>query len=319
MSRPASTLMPAESAAKGELFEYRGWRGRLETAPNPFGQSGRERKILRDRWGIEYLFDPVSDLVYCSPRFSQESLESCYQSPSATLNTDDFQNFNRAEWEKSGHRSLVVSRLKVNLVQRYLKPPARVLDVGCHMGLFVMLLQEAGFDGAGMDVAVPAIETGTKIIGVKNLQIATIEHANLPPESFDGLVIWDVLEHVANLMEVMDHCAAAIKPGGYFFAQVPNHRGITARLKTFAAKVGLTRGKYNHFGFPWHLFHFSPRSLDALVKRVGMETVEIASFNHRSKSGQVRGPMTRFMERMALSDYIYIVARKTKAKTRGSR
>jgi cyclopropane fatty-acyl-phospholipid synthase-like methyltransferase len=176
--------------------------------------------------------------------------------------------------------------------------------------LFVLLAQEAGLDAHGMDVSAPAIDVGLRRIGARNLTVGTIEDASVAPASFDGLVIWDVLEHLYNLMEVMEHCAAALRDGGYFFAQVPNHRGISARLKTAAAKLHLTRGKFNHFGFPWHLYHFSPRSLDALMRRAGLTTVEIASFSHRSKLGQSRGPVTKMIERMALSDYLYVVARK---------
>ena len=300
----------ADQATEGSQIEYRGWRGRLTTGVNPFGTSGRERCIVHDRWGIRYLHDPVSDLVFCSPRFSQESLEACYQSPTAHTDVRTFENFDRALWESSRRRSYLVSRLKMNLINRYLSPGARVLDVGCHMGLFVLLCQEAGYDARGMDVSAPAIETGIRSVGAQNLRVAMIESADVEPESIDGLVIWDVLEHLYNLMEVMQACADAIKPGGYFFAQIPNHRGLSARLKTIAARIGLTGGKFNHFGFPWHLYHFSPRSLDLLMQRVGLKTVEIASVSHRSKLGQMRGPFTRFVERMALSDYLYVVARK---------
>jgi SAM-dependent methyltransferase len=152
----------------------------------------------------------------------------------------------------------------------------------------------------------------------KNLRVGTIERAGVAPESFDALVIWDVIEHLYNPMEVMEHCAAALKTGGYFFAQVPNHRGISARLKTIASRAGLTGGAFNHFGFPWHLYHFSPRSLDLLMPRAGLQTVEIASFSHRSKLGQSRGPITRFVERSALSDYLYVVARKGSSVRQGS-
>ena len=134
----------ADQATEGSQIEYRGWRGRLTTGVNPFGTSGRERCIVHDRWGIRYLHDPVSDLVFCSPRFSQESLEACYQSPTAHTDVRTFENFDRALWESSRRRSYLVSRLKMNLINRYLSPGARVLDVGCHMGLFVLLCQEAG-------------------------------------------------------------------------------------------------------------------------------------------------------------------------------
>ena len=47
----------------GELVECRGWRGVLEDVEDPFGESGKERIILRDCYGIGYFHDPASDLV----------------------------------------------------------------------------------------------------------------------------------------------------------------------------------------------------------------------------------------------------------------
>ena len=190
-----------------------------------------------------------------------------------------------------------------------------VLDVGCHLGLFVMLAQEAGFACTGIDVSADAIKIGAEQLGIPSLSACTLDHAGFAPESFDGLVIWDVLEHLYDLTNVMQQCATVLKPDGYFFAQVPNHRGVTARLKTLACKLRIRRGRFHHFGFPWHLYHFSPRSLDVLVRRAGLETVRIRSYSHRSKSGAAQRGIPAWInqriESLALSDYLYIVARKT--------
>ena len=127
-------------------------------------------------------------------------------------------------------------------------------------------------------------------------------------------MIWDVLEHLYDVSDVMQQCAALLKPDGYFFAQVPNHRGLSARLKALACKLRIRGGRFHHFGFPWHLYHFSPRSLDLLVRRAGLETLQIRSYSHRSKIGApgrgIPAWINQRVEQLALSDYLYIVARK---------
>jgi 2-polyprenyl-3-methyl-5-hydroxy-6-metoxy-1,4-benzoquinol methylase len=309
------------------VLECRGWVGRLEPGANPFGASGRERLLLTDRQGIGYWHDPVSDIVYASPRFTRESLREQYQRAGAHIDTRTYAGFDRGAWERSGDRSYHVSRLKLELVKGRLGPTAaaqqdaghkaRILDVGCHVGLFVMLAQEAGFDCCGIDVSADAICAGTAHLGLRGLRAATLQEAGFEDASFDGVVAWDVLEHVPDLMDLMAHCARVLRPGGWFFAQVPNHRGVTARLKTLASRAGLRGGRYHHFGFPWHLYHFSPRSLDLLVRRAGMEPVQIASFSHRTKDGRPpRGALAwvnRGLERLSLSDYLYVVARRSAA------
>ena len=298
----------------GDDIEFRGWRGRLEPGVNPFGASGRERLVLKDDAGIEYWHDPVSDVLYSSPRFSRQSLDLSYQEPDAHIDTRQFLEFDQAAWQRTADRSYIVSKLKVDLISRWLAPGATVMDVGCHLGLFVMLAQQAGFDCRGTDVSADAIKIGTEQLAIPGLSACTLENAGFEPRSFDGLVIWDVLEHLYDLGDVMQQCAALLKPNGYFFAQVPNHRGISARLKALACKLRLRSGRFYHFGFPWHLYHFSPRSLDLLVRRAGLETVQIRSYSHRSKLGTAgRGIpswVNRRVEQLALSDYLYIVARK---------
>ncbi len=298
----------------GDDIEFRGWRGRLEPGVNPFGPSGRERVVVKDNSGVEYWHDPVSDILFTSPRFSRTSLDLSYQEPDAHIDTRQFLDFDRNAWQRSADRSFIVSKLKVDLISRWLAPGAAVLDVGCHLGLFVMLAQEAGFDCRGTDVSADAIKIGTEQLAIPGLSACTLEDAGFEPGSFDGLVIWDVLEHLYDLTDVMQQCVALLKSGGYFFAQVPNHRGISARLKALACKLRLRGGRFHHFGFPWHLYHFSPRSLDLLVRRAGLETLQIRSYSHRSKIGApgrgIPAWMNQRVEQLALSDYLYIVARK---------
>lgn len=298
----------------GELVECRGWRGLLEPGVNPFGASGRERRVVVDEFGIEYWHDPVTDIYFASPRFSQDSLNRAYQRATSHIDTSQFEDFDRPAWERAGDRHYQVSRLKVELVSQWVPAGGRILDVGCHVGLFVMLAREAGFESEGIDVSEEAIRVGTESLGIPRLVAGTLETAGFEPERFDGLVIWDVLEHLYNLVEVMEHCVTVLRPGGYLFAQVPNHRGITARLKTLACMLGARGRRYWHFGFPWHLYHFSPASLRHLASVVDLETVEIRSFSHRSKDGRSnRGPIGRlneWIERQALSDYLFVVARK---------
>jgi 2-polyprenyl-3-methyl-5-hydroxy-6-metoxy-1,4-benzoquinol methylase len=318
----ATTTNPSAAVTAGgdppePLVECRGWMGRLEPGVNPFGASGRERLVLTDDMGIGYWHDPVSDIFYASPRFSRESLRDQYQRAAAHIDTRIYVDFDRRAWRERGDRSYHVSRLKLDLVERWLGPtvePRRILDVGCHVGLFVLLAQEAGFDCRGIDVSADAIRAGTEHLGLRGLRAATLEEAGFADGSFDGLVVWDVLEHVPDLANLVAHCARVLRPGGFFFAQVPNHRGVSARLKTLASRAGLRGRRYHHFGFPWHLYHFSPRSLALLVRRAGMEPVEIASFSHRTKDGRPpRGALrllNRGIERLSLSDYLYVVARR---------
>ncbi len=306
----AQALRSTPPFRAGQRVAVRGWEGALEPGRNPFGDSGRERTLLVDDLGIHYRHDPVSDIVYASPRFSEADLHREYQRAASHVDTALFRSFDRALWARRGDRSYQVSRLKVELVRQRLPSGGRVLDVGCHVGLFVLLAAEAGLDAHGIDLCAEAVRTGTRSVGAPNLRAGTVETADYAPASFDGIVAWDVLEHLSNVVEVMQRCGELLRPGGWLFAQVPNHRGLGARIKTLSCQLRLRGGSYRHFGFPWHLYHFSPRSLRLLVRRAGLEPVQVRSFSHWSKDGRGGARIVEAVERLALSDYIYVVARR---------
>ena len=73
------------------------------------------------------------------------------------------------------------------------------------------------------------------------LVAGTLESAAFEPERFDGLVIWDVLEHLYNLVEVMEHCVAVLRPGGYLFATI--HRAENREPAALRAERALYRAR----------------------------------------------------------------------------
>ena len=63
-----------------------------------------------------------------------------------------------------------------------------------------------------------------------DLYCSTLEHANLPPASFDVVTLWDVLEHVPEPAAFMKLCRELLKPGGKVFLNVPDLDSFEARL-----------------------------------------------------------------------------------------
>ena len=88
--------------------------------------------------------------------------------------------------------------------------------------------------------------------------------APFPPESFDVITCFDVLEHVYEPRQVVEKVATWLKPGGIFYFQVPNINSAEARVF----------GTYWHgLELPRHLFHYSPASLRSLAKAAGLKVV----------------------------------------------
>jgi 2-polyprenyl-3-methyl-5-hydroxy-6-metoxy-1,4-benzoquinol methylase len=102
---------------------------------------------------------------------------------------------------------------------------ARILDVGCGRGGMVFWLQQRGYPRAeGVDLSREQVETARRL-GIPNVQQADLSsYLGSRPGFYDALILRDVVEHFTReqIVEVLQLCRAAIRPGGSVIVQVPN-------------------------------------------------------------------------------------------------
>ena len=136
-----------------------------------------------------------------------------------------------------------------------------VLDVGAHVGVFVKVAQERGWDAWGLEPSLWAVEKGREQ-GLNMIQ-GTLRDAELDSESFDAVTMWDVVEHLIDPLAEIREVARILKPGGVFCAHTIDIDSLFARLM----------GRR----WPWlvemHLYFFSPKTLGAMVEKAGLEVV----------------------------------------------
>lgn len=139
---------------------------------------------------------------------------------------------------------------------------ARIVDVGCGNGSLVWYLQQAGYTAVeGVDVSAEQIAAG------QALGLATIQQADLrsflagKAGQFDLLIMRDVLEHFAKdeILEILDYCVGALRPGGRLLIQVPNGEA------PFAGRI-----RYGDFT---HELAFSVSSLQQLLRVAGLHDI----------------------------------------------
>jgi len=135
----------------------------------------------------------------------------------------------------------------------------RLLDVGAHVGVFVEVAQERGWDAAGIEPSRWAVEQGRQR-GLHMIQ-GTLRDAELDSESFDVVTMWDVVEHLIEPMRDIREVARLLKPGGVFCVHTIDVDSRFARLM----------GRR----WPWlvemHNYFFSPKTLGAMVERAGLQ------------------------------------------------
>jgi len=165
----------------------------------------------------------------------------------------------RYEEETSG-RLETFSRALAD-IERH-EPRGRLLDVGCHTGIFLDVARRAGWATTGVEPSRWSAERAR----ARGLQVldGTLADASLPDDSFDVVTMWDVIEHLAEPVEELKRARRLLRPGGLLAVSTMNVETWFPRL----------------FGrrWPWymqmHLYYFTPRTLNQMLKLAGYETVE---------------------------------------------
>ncbi len=110
-----------------------------------------------------------------------------------------------------------------------------VLDLGCAGGFMAEALARRGARITGIDPAAAAIDAARIHARAEGLDI--VYHTGVgealpyPSASFDAVVCVDVLEHVADLAQVLAEVTRTLRPGGLFLFDTINRNPI-ARLAT---------------------------------------------------------------------------------------
>jgi SAM-dependent methyltransferase len=139
-------------------------------------------------------------------------------------------------------------------------PPAaapRVLDFGCGEGDFLEAAHVLGFECYGVDLG--ARDDGTVARGVHIVRdLEELDERGVGP--FDAATLFQVLEHLAEPLAVLEQLAARLRPGAVLVVEVPDCTG-----------VGVPRDATEfHAVDPLeHVNHFEPATLRALCARAG--------------------------------------------------
>lgn len=142
------------------------------------------------------------------------------------------------------------------------KPGNKLLDVGCGNGEFLTLARLAGWDVVGVDFDPSAVKVArSRGIDVRQGSVGVIDPAK---ESFDGVTLSHVIEHVHDPLAVLRQCHALLKPGGWIWIETPN---IDAQ--------GHARYGANWRGLepPRHLVLFSRDSLFRTLVQAGFNSI----------------------------------------------
>ncbi|NQS98375.1 MAG: class I SAM-dependent methyltransferase [candidate division Zixibacteria bacterium] len=154
-------------------------------------------------------------------------------------------------------------RLKFKLINNYIKPPGRMLDIGCASGFLIEVALEQGWDAIGIDINTYF----EKYLDLKlkgKVVYGTLQNVRLN-DNFHLITMFDVLEHSLNPREDLLICKELLTSNGVIVVQIPCIDSIGA--KTF-------RKYWYHYGVPAHLSYFSLKTFTKLVENIELEVVQ---------------------------------------------
>ena len=161
----------------------------------------------------------------------------------------------------------------LKLLKRF-KSKGRLLDVGCGIGIFMALAKKEGWEISGMDISSYSIKMARDILGIEAI-LGDLTESVFEERSFDIVTLWDTLEHFSNPSEQLQEIWRILKNDGILLINTPNESSL---LKLMAATF--FKLSFGRFDYParklyhrYHLFYYTPHTIQALMKKNGFEIV----------------------------------------------
>ena len=135
-----------------------------------------------------------------------------------------------------------------------------LLDLGSGTGSFVKEMKDHGWQTVGLEPDADARKVAKEYFDCELQDSDRL--FTLTANSFDAITLWHVLEHVHDLTGYLRQLRALLKHGGRLIIAVPNYTSFDA------AKY---KENWAAYDVPRHLYHFSPRSMQVLMEKMGMK------------------------------------------------
>lgn len=178
-----------------------------------------------------------------------------------------------------------INPARIGFIQQYIDlSKQRILDVGCGGGILCEGMAAAGAVVTGLDVEKDAIACAQAHALQRDL---CIDYVCQPIESFDAplfdsITCMEMLEHVPEPKQVIEHCARLLKEGGYLFLSTLNRT-----VKAYATAI--IGAEYILDLLPRQTHDFDkfmkPSELATILRACGLEMVAL--------TGLAYNPLTR--------------------------
>lgn len=154
------------------------------------------------------------------------------------------------------------------------KRSGKMLEIGVGIGLFMELASQAGWKIEGLDPSRAACQYVTETYHLPT-HVGLLSQGRFPSGYFDVLALRHVLEHVPTPLAFVKELHRIVKDDGIIAMAVPNFGGVHASL---------ARERWFHLSLPYHVAHYTPKTLTMLLDTCGFEIVQLCTKDFTSNS-----------------------------------
>jgi 2-polyprenyl-3-methyl-5-hydroxy-6-metoxy-1,4-benzoquinol methylase len=146
----------------------------------------------------------------------------------------------------------------------YRLPPAKVLELGCAHGGSVAMMNWAGFEASGLELSPWVVDFAKKTFEIP-MVLGPLEDLQLPPATFNVIVLYDVLEHLPDPLATMRAAASLLTEDGIFIVQTPNYE----EHQVYAEMLNRQDRFLDQMKAIEHIHLFSHRSISQFFQQLG--------------------------------------------------
>lgn len=229
----------------------------------------------------------ITECIACGLRFTQDvpdeaSIGPYYRSEKYISHTNTSTGLINQLYHFVRKRTLTAKR---KLVQKATGvSTGKLLDIGSGTGAFLHEMKQNGWDTTGLEPDTPARKLAKELYDIELYENNQLYQ--LSPGSFHAITMWHVLEHVHDLHGYMKQIKNLLQQKGRLIIAIPNYT---------SADASIYKEYWAAYDVPRHLYHFSPRSMQALMEKHGLQILQykpmwydsfyIAMLSSRYKNG----------------------------------
>ncbi len=142
----------------------------------------------------------------------------------------------------------------------------QLLEIGCGTGVFLAKAREHGFDCSGLELSSYAADF-VRQMGIP-VETKSIEEANFAENTWDVIVMREVIEHLPHPMESIRTIHKWLKPGGVLFMATGNYDCPERKLRG---------SDWFYFMPEGHLYYFSNRTMTKYLRKAGFRAVNVTN------------------------------------------